>query len=322
MSIRPNERILTPRDEWAIETIARQIAVLDAREREVRDMSDSVARCAGWLALGRQAPSYVRYLRPWMAGVGFDVIASTLARLLARRGRNVLAADLDTNPGLAMSLGMPRTDAGLSAKAVEEHPGANYGWQLASGLTPPDAVARFSTRGPDGVHFLGVGKITSPNKSAAMQSVAAIVQILGRGFARLGCDRRPRGRSHHTVRALSRLCQRRDGGCGAGLAVGHDGASPSSHGGRLQRHHRRKSVPRRGERPDPAPGAGRGNGCGSRRRPQPESRYLARRVSPHRRVDEADPERPLGQRTYPKRPPAVRGGTDGPLWRRRRVSAA
>ncbi len=141
-------------------------------------MSDSVARCAGWLALGRQAPSYVRYLRPWMAGVGFDVIASTLARLLARRGRNVLAADLDTNPGLAMSLGMPRTDAGLSAKAVEEHPGANYGWQLASGLTPPDAVARFSTRGPDGVHFLGVGKITSPNKSAAMQSVAAIVQIL------------------------------------------------------------------------------------------------------------------------------------------------
>lgn len=223
---------MTPRDRWAIETMERQIVVLEQREREVRAAVDPVERCVGWLALRRQAPSYIRYLRPWMPGVGFDgampaihahreilqdyieradqelvrfddttvraartrlglrlavmgkggagktAIASTLARLLARRARRVLAADLDTNPGLAISLGMPPTEAGLPAEAVEAKEGANYGWQLATGLSPIEAVERFSTPGPDGVHYLGVGKISATGKEAAKQSVPAIVQIL------------------------------------------------------------------------------------------------------------------------------------------------
>nr|MDQ2826722.1 hypothetical protein [Actinomycetota bacterium] len=111
-------------------------------------------------------------------GAGKTVLSSTVARLLARRGRNVLAADLDTNPGLAMSLGMAPTEAGLPAEAVEEREGANYGWQLASGLAPAQAVARYSTPGPDGLRFLGVGKIDSPLKLGAKQSVPAVVQIL------------------------------------------------------------------------------------------------------------------------------------------------
>jgi len=226
------ERSLTPRDRWAIETMRRQRAVLDDHETDVRNIADPAARCAGWMALRRQAPSYVRYLAPWMAGVGFDgavpaiaehraalqtvivraetelgrfneqtlgqarqrlglrlavigkggagktVISSTLARLLARRRRKVLAADLDTNPGMAMSLGMAPTEAGLPDEAIEEHPGANYGWHLASGLSPTEAVRRFTTSGPDGIHFLGVGKIASSAKLAAKQSVPAIVQIL------------------------------------------------------------------------------------------------------------------------------------------------
>ena len=225
-------RGLTPRDRWAIDTMQRQITVLEAREAEIRASPDSETECAGWLALARQAPSYERYLRPWIPGVGFDgavpaiakhrtdladhvvladtelarfdpairqraqrrlglrlavigkggagktVLSSTLARLLARRGRKVLAADLDTNPGMAMSLGMAPTEAGLPAEAVEEHEGANYGWQLAAGVTPAEAVERFSAPGPDGIHFLGVGKINSPFKLAAKQSVPAIVQIL------------------------------------------------------------------------------------------------------------------------------------------------
>jgi CO dehydrogenase maturation factor len=225
-------QVLTARDRWAIETMERQIAVLETRESEVRQAPDAVQQCAGWLALQRQVPGYQRYLRPWIAGVGFDgavpaiaehraalrvhlaladrelarfdptirqraqqqiglrlavigkggagktVLASTLARLLARRGRKVLAADLDTNPGLAMSLGMPPTEAGLPPEAIEQHEGGNYGFQLASGLTPPDAVELFSTPGPDGLCYLGVGKISSESKSAAKQSVPAVVQIL------------------------------------------------------------------------------------------------------------------------------------------------
>lgn len=223
---------LTPRDLWAIETMARQIRVLEAHEADVRRTAEQVNRCAGWLALQRQVPGYQRYLKPWIPGVGFDgavpaigehlaslrahsslveaelarcdettlalarpkvglrlavigkggagktVLVSTLVRLLARRGRRVLAVDLDTNPGLAMSLGMAPTEAGLPVEAIEEHEGANYGWQLAGGVSPSEVIDRFSISGPDGVRFLGVGKINSPFKLAAKQSVPAIVQVL------------------------------------------------------------------------------------------------------------------------------------------------
>jgi len=223
---------MTARDRWAIETMDRQIAVLEAHAASARGAVDPLTECARWLALGRQVPGYVRYLKPWMPGVGFDgavpaigahrcalddwlamteaeltrfddgvrrqaeglvglrlavigkggagktVLVSTLARLLARQGRKVLAVDLDTSPGLAISLGMAPTEAGLPAEAVEEREGANYGWQLASGVTPEAAVARFSTAGPDGVRFLGVGKISSAQKLEAKQSVPAIVQVL------------------------------------------------------------------------------------------------------------------------------------------------
>ncbi len=40
-------------------------------------------------------------------GVGKTVLAALLARCLAERGLEVLAVDLDTNPGLALSLGLP-----------------------------------------------------------------------------------------------------------------------------------------------------------------------------------------------------------------------
>ena len=111
-------------------------------------------------------------------GAGKTMICATLARQLARQGRKVLAVDLDTSPGLSMSLGLGRTEAGLGPEALEEHAGAGYGWQLAEGLTPLDAVNRYSVVGPDGVHFLAVGKICSVDKSAAKQSVPAMVQLL------------------------------------------------------------------------------------------------------------------------------------------------
>ena len=52
-------------------------------------------------------------------GVGKTVLSATLARLLARRGRNVLAMDLDTNPGLAFSLGVPPSAGRLPAESLE-----------------------------------------------------------------------------------------------------------------------------------------------------------------------------------------------------------
>ena len=120
-------------------------------------------------------------------GAGKTVLASTLARVLSRRGRRVLAADLDTNPGMAITLGFAPTEAGLPLEALEEREGANYGWQLASGLSPGDVVDRFSQDGPDGVRFLGIGKIATLDKLAAKRSVAALIQTL-LGFGIPGWD--------------------------------------------------------------------------------------------------------------------------------------
>ena len=110
-------------------------------------------------------------------GAGKTMICATLARQLARQGRKVLAVDLDTSPGLSMSLGLGRS-AGLGPEALEERAGGGYGWQLAEGLAPLDAVNRYSVVGPDGVHFLAVGKISTVDKLAAKQTVPAVVQLL------------------------------------------------------------------------------------------------------------------------------------------------
>jgi CO dehydrogenase maturation factor len=112
-------------------------------------------------------------------GAGKTVISSTLTRLLGRQGRNVLAMDLDANPGLAISLGLPPTDAGLPPEAVVEEKGSAYGWALAPGLTPEDVVERYAVRGPDNVHFLGMGKIGgSADKTHTRQSVVALLHVL------------------------------------------------------------------------------------------------------------------------------------------------
>jgi len=111
-------------------------------------------------------------------GAGKTVISSTLSRLLARQGRKVFACDLDVNPGLAISLGLPPTEAGLPTEAVEAHPGSIYGWQLTGAMRPVEVVERFALVAPDGVRFLGLGKLSTSDKSAAKQSVAPLVHLL------------------------------------------------------------------------------------------------------------------------------------------------
>ena len=117
-------------------------------------------------------------------GAGKSVIAGTLARLLGRESEGVLAVDLDPNPGLAFSLGIPLTSAGLPDEAVEEAEGVAYGRRLRSGLTAEEAVDRFAVVGPDRVHFLQIGKMDRPDHTVA-RSVVAVRAILG-GFRRPG----------------------------------------------------------------------------------------------------------------------------------------
>lgn len=112
-------------------------------------------------------------------GAGKSAIAGTFARLLAQRGEPVLVLDSDPLPGLAYSLGMDSTDAGIPDEAVMENPeegGPRY--ILREGLTAADAVEQYAAEGPDGVRVLQFGKIHDAGRGL-MRSQFAYRQITG-----------------------------------------------------------------------------------------------------------------------------------------------
>lgn len=96
-------------------------------------------------------------------GAGKSSLAGTFARVLAESGRQVLALDSDPMPGLAFSLGVAQTDAGLPDDAVEEydHDGRRR-YRLRPGLTGSAAVQQYAATGPAGVRFLQLGKARGP----------------------------------------------------------------------------------------------------------------------------------------------------------------
>lgn len=120
-------------------------------------------------------------------GVGKSLLVATWARLLARRGRSVLAVDFDTNPGLAYSLGVSPTEGALPDEAVMEHPGASYGWGLREGVDPGDVIDRHAVVGPDGVRFLSLGKIGNVDKDAPKRTVVALCELIA-NFGEPGWD--------------------------------------------------------------------------------------------------------------------------------------
>ena len=96
-------------------------------------------------------------------GAGKSSLAGTFARVLAATGEKVLALDSDPMPGLAFSLGVEPSDAGMPDVAVEEYEeGGRRRYRLRPGLTGPDAVEQYAVRGPDGLYFLQLGKARGP----------------------------------------------------------------------------------------------------------------------------------------------------------------
>ena len=86
-------------------------------------------------------------------GAGKTSISGTMARLLAREGRSVLAIDGDANPNLALTLGIPaeRYDAvpTLPAGLIER---TADGVHLTATLD--DICTSHALRAPDGVTLL------------------------------------------------------------------------------------------------------------------------------------------------------------------------
>jgi len=112
-------------------------------------------------------------------GVGKSAVAGTFARALARRGDPVLAIDSDPMPGLAFSLGVDVSDAGIPDDAVREREKGEDGprFRLRDGLSAADAVERYSVPAPDGVRFLQFAKLRG-HLGATMKSQFAFRQIL------------------------------------------------------------------------------------------------------------------------------------------------
>ena len=86
-------------------------------------------------------------------GAGKTTLSSTLARLMARRGRDVVVIDGDSNPNVAVALGIDR----VVAEGIRPLPPGLVSRKLnGAALNEPVAtvVEKYGTPGPDGVHVV------------------------------------------------------------------------------------------------------------------------------------------------------------------------
>lgn len=112
-------------------------------------------------------------------GAGKSVISGTMARLLARQGRRVLALDSDPLPGLSLSLGSgpdPVEPPLIQAAERDE----NGRWRLKKGVGAVRAVQRYATDAPDGIRLLQIGKPSREGLGPIQGAVNAFYQVVHR----------------------------------------------------------------------------------------------------------------------------------------------
>lgn len=100
-------------------------------------------------------------------GSGKTTISGTLARLAARRGTSVLAIDADSNPNLALTLGLNVEDLDSLVPVshdVMEHVQVNEKATLRLARSFEDVAAGFGRRCPDNVLLMMVGRVHGAGK--------------------------------------------------------------------------------------------------------------------------------------------------------------
>ncbi|CAN5247153.1 carbon monoxide dehydrogenase accessory protein CooC [soil metagenome] len=116
-------------------------------------------------------------------GSGKTTIAGTLARLLARRGRKVIAVDGDTNPNLAQTLGIASgADEGLTTLPTDilvrrEEPDADPASELA--IPVEEVLERYGTVGPDGVRLLVMGRVEHAGRGCKCRAHSVARYVIG-----------------------------------------------------------------------------------------------------------------------------------------------
>lgn len=94
-------------------------------------------------------------------GVGKTSVSAVLARSLGRLGKTVVALDCDTNPNLALSLGVGEDEAqGILTMRQQVDEG-----EVEHALGWDDLLDRFGTDAPDGVRLGIVNRIENPEPS-------------------------------------------------------------------------------------------------------------------------------------------------------------
>jgi CO dehydrogenase maturation factor len=96
-------------------------------------------------------------------GSGKTTIAGTLARMIARRGRAVVAVDADANPNLATTLGIPpdraRVIAALPRTLVARETQADGTVKSRFTADALQVLNEYGARGPDGVQLVVMGAV-------------------------------------------------------------------------------------------------------------------------------------------------------------------
>lgn len=115
-------------------------------------------------------------------GSGKTTLAGTLARLLARRGRNVVAIDGDTNPNLAQALGLPPGDGAPLPLPTDllvrrEDPDGNPFSELA--FPAEEVLGRFGAGAGDGVRLLLMGSVDHAGVGCKCRPHAIARTLLG-----------------------------------------------------------------------------------------------------------------------------------------------
>ncbi len=111
-------------------------------------------------------------------GAGKTTFSATLARLEARRGCDVVAVDADSNPNLAVALGVPAKAAAVASALppalVSRRPG---GPALTDGLD--EVVRRHGITAPDGVRLMTMGHPDHADEGCLCAAHAVVSALLG-----------------------------------------------------------------------------------------------------------------------------------------------
>jgi CO dehydrogenase maturation factor len=116
-------------------------------------------------------------------GTGKTTISGTLARVLARRGRSVLAIDADTTPNLAVTIGVPAETAmhmiELPRNMMQRQEQEDGTTKSVFVADSEQIISQYATIGPDGVRLLVMGSVNHGGAGCLCSAHGAVRGLLG-----------------------------------------------------------------------------------------------------------------------------------------------